>query len=1012
MLQESQKSSQETSYQAESAGDVQDTDVTARPRRLAAVWQGLRRLCRHPAGLAGLLIVGLYVVLALAGKLLAPYSYTAQDLMTTLHPPSAEHWFGTDQFGRDVFSRVIVGSRDILVLAFSATALGLFLGVTVGLVAGYFRGWIDDWLMRAMDILLAFPTLLLALLILSTLGPSLINVIIGIGIVAMPPIARVVRSVVLAVRELEFVDAARLRGETNLYIMAREILPNVRGPIIVEASLNVSYAILIGSALSFLGMGVQPPAPDWGLQVSEGRTFILTAPWVMIFPSLAIASLVIGVNLLADGLSTALDPASIPAKLPRTPDPVLLPVEPHAHTSVKSTEKPVVQINNLHVAYHQHGQWVNVVHGVSLAIGRGETFGLVGESGCGKSTTALAIMNYLGRNGRMSGGQVLVQGQDVGMMSADELRCMRGQHIGMVYQNPMAALNPSLRIDVQIMELVRLHEQVDAPTARQQALAMLDRVHMPDPEAIMRRYPHQLSGGMQQRVVIAMALITNPDLLIMDEPTTGLDATTAAAVLDLVSELKQSFDSAILYISHDLHVIARVCDQVGVMYAGQLVESGSIDEVFRQPQHPYTRDLLECVPRLDRHYRHGRLRTIEGRVPLPTHLPPGCVYHPRCRFSHDRCRQEAPDLLGKQQHSHSVRCFFAQEIAARRSHEGIETDQDVLHLVDGQQHDRQIPMLAISHVSKYYGNQRPAVLAGQQRMVRAVNSVSLTIHEGETFALVGESGCGKTTLGRCVVGLLKPTEGRMLFRSNDVAMLAAARPDHVRRALQMVFQQPDTTLNPHHAVGLMLDRTLQRFGMKNHSERHIRIIELLTAVRLDASYAWRYPGQLSGGEKQRIAIARAFVGAPDLIVCDEAVSALDVSVQAAILNLLVDLKRERNCAYLFVSHDLGVVRYIADRIGVMYLGQLVEMGTAAQVFASPGHPYTEALLSAVTTGDSSEHPSIRLSGPLPSPANPPGGCPFHTRCPRKIGPICEQVAPSWQNVGDGHWIACHIPLHE
>ncbi|NCC31884.1 MAG: ABC transporter ATP-binding protein, partial [Chloroflexia bacterium] len=726
-------------------------------------------------------------------------------------------------------------------------------------------------------------------------------------------------------------------------------------------------------------------------------------------------SLVIGVNLLADGMSTAFDPASMSDRQLRSPDPAptLLPRAPHAHALLASPENPVLQIKDLHVAYHQHGRWVNVVHGVSLTIRPGETFGLVGESGCGKSTTALAIMNYLGRNGRISGGQVLVQGQDVGTLSADELRRLRGRRIGMVYQNPMAALNPSLRIDVQVMELVRLHEEVDEAAARQRALAMLERVHMPDPEAIMRRYPHQLSGGMQQRVVIAMALITNPALLIMDEPTTGLDATTAAAVLDLINELKQTFDTAILYISHDLNVIARVCDHVGVMYAGQLVESGAIDTVFRRPRHPYTLDLLECVPQLDRHYRHGRLRTIEGRVPLPTQLPSGCVYHPRCRFSHDRCRQEEPDLVASiEPPSHAVRCFFADQIAARRSHERLQTDQDVLQLVDGRQQEPQMPMLAIDTLAKAYGNQPAAFFGRQQRMVRAVNNVSLTVHEGETVALVGESGCGKTTLGRCVVGLLTPSAGSIVFQGSDVTLPASERPDHVRRAVQMVFQQPDTTLNPHHAIGHILDRTLQRFGLKNGAERQSRVSELLTSVRLDASYAWRYPSQLSGGEKQRVAIARAFASAPDLIVCDEAVSALDVSVQAAILNLLVDLQRERHCAYLFVSHDLGVVRYIADRIGVMYLGRLVEMGTAAQVFAAPSHPYTAALLSAVIAADPSEQPPIRLTGSLPSPANPPTGCPFHTRCPRKIGSICEEVLPPSQDAGGGHTIACHLPLDE
>lgn len=664
----------------------------------------------------------------------------------------------------------------------------------------------------------------------------------------------------------------------------------------------------------------------------------------------------------------------------------------------KEKQMSILELNNLHVAYRISGRWTDVVRGVSLDIQRGETVGIVGESGCGKSTVAFSVMNYLGGNGRISDGEILYQGQDLSQLSDAEVRAIRGKKIAMVYQNPLSALNPSLRIGRQIAEVVRLHEGLDKRTASDKALDILKKVHMPAPDSVMNRYPHQLSGGMQQRVVVAMALITNPDLLIMDEPTTGLDVTTEAAVLDLVNELKHEYDAAILYISHNLGVIAEVCDRVNVMYAGQVVESGSVDEIFRQPSHPYALDLLECVPRLDWHYQEQPLRTIDGRVPLPTELPAGCIYAPRCRFAQDRCHQEQPELLNGNSDERMVRCFFVDEVAAAA---GESTDSGPR--TTAQVSDK--TLLNLTDLRKYYPYQ------GQQ--VKAVDGINFEIKEGETFSLVGESGCGKSTLGRCVVGLLTPTDGKLTYDGEDVGVDAAERSDEVRQAMQVVFQNPEATLNPQHRIGRILGRTLQFFGVNSSNERQQRVEKLLEGVRLDGSFAKRYPKQLSGGEKQRIAIARAFAGDPDLIVCDEAVSALDVSVQASILNLLVDLKEERQCAYLFISHDLAVVRYISDRIGVMYLGQLMEIGTSEQLFNGPSHPYTEALLSAVQTPDAQTTTEpIRLEGSVPSPLNPPTGCPFNTRCPRKVGAICETDVPPWQDAGEGHGIFCHIPLDE
>lgn len=687
-----------------------------------------------------------------------------------------------------------------------------------------------------------------------------------------------------------------------------------------------------------------------------------------------------------------------------------------------TSQQPVLQVDNLHVAYRMGSRWVNVVRGVSFEIQRGETFGVVGESGCGKSTLAFSIVDYLGGNGRITDGQLSFLGQDLGKLSPAKKFELRGKRIGMVYQNPESALNPALLVGRQITEVVRHHEQLGGTKTRERVLNMLKKVHMPDPEAVLERYPHQLSGGMQQRVVIAMALITNPDLLIMDEPTSGLDVTTEAAVLDLVNELKQEFNSAILYISHNLGVIARVCDRVGVMYAGQMVESGQVEEIFHRPRHPYALDLLECVPRLDRHYSKGGLRTIPGRVPLPTELPRGCVYQPRCRFARDRCREERPPLIRVETletlntfngSDHRTRCFFSEELIGAKEESGDYSSN--AGMIQATNRHNTKSLLSLREMRKYYGGQqrRYIFFGAKQKPVKAVDGINMEIRQGETFSLVGESGCGKSTLGRCVVGLLAPTDGELTFQERNVGMLAAQRPPELRQAMQIVFQHPESTLNPRHKIGRIIGRTLEFFGMKDKTAREHRVAELLTAVRLDHTYADRYPRQLSGGEKQRVAIARAFAGAPNLVVCDEAVSSLDVSVQASILNLLVELKKEQQCAYLFISHDLSVVRYISDRIGVMYLGQMMEIGTVDQIFNAPSHPYTEALLSAVQVPDPTiQHTPIRLEGAVASPVNPPAGCPFNTRCPRKVGAICESEKPPWQHAGEGHGIYCHISLDE
>ena len=684
-------------------------------------------------------------------------------------------------------------------------------------------------------------------------------------------------------------------------------------------------------------------------------------------------------------------------------------------TQITQTTAPVLALEDVHIAYRSHGQWQDVVHGVSFSIDRGQTVGLVGESGCGKTSTAYAVMNYLGKQGKQSKGSIRFNGRDIQSFSRQEIRDIRGKKMCMVYQNPASSLNPALRIGQQMIEVLLRHEKLTPQQATERTVEMFHKVHLHHPEAILQRYPYQLSGGQQQRIVISMALLTNPDLLIMDEPTTGLDVTTESAVLRLISELKQEFDTAILYISHDLRVVAKVCDWVGVMYAGQLVEWGTAQAIFNEPRNPYTADLLACTPTLTQHYQSTRLRTIEGRVPLPHARPSGCIYAPRCRFAQTECNLSIPamhDLVnGDVAASHQVRCFRSDEI-----------QEQLLQIIPLQavsvsgkssiSSPSPQSLLAVENLNQHYKTARTLIdrlLLRSSNSFRAVDDLSLVIQQGEVFAVVGESGSGKTTTGRAIVGLLKPTDGTITFQENQLRPLVQERTTAERQSIQMVFQNTESTLNPNHTIGYILKRTLLRFGVTNSQERQKKVEQLLESVRLDASYAYRYPSQLSGGEKQRVAIARAFAGDPRLVVCDEAVSALDVSVQASILNLLIDLKEETQCSYLFISHDLSVVHYIADHVAVMYHGQVMESGTVDQVFEAPNHPYTAMLLDAISSVYDEE--SVIASASL-SEDQHSVGCPFHSRCPRKVVGLCEQVAPPVQSPSVGHTIRCHIPLNE
>ena len=656
---------------------------------------------------------------------------------------------------------------------------------------------------------------------------------------------------------------------------------------------------------------------------------------------------------------------------------------------------PALEFDELDVAYTVRGKDRQVLRGLSLRVYAGQSIGLVGESGCGKSTAALAAVNYLPRNGKITGGVVRITGKDVTELGGGELRRLRADRVSMVYQNPGAALNPSIKVGSQVAEAFTVRGSGRAE-ARERAHDALARVQIADPDSVMGRYPHQLSGGMQQRVVIAMALAKDPALLILDEPTTGLDATVEAEVLDLVAQLQTELRTSVLFISHNLGVIAKMCSRVGVLYAGRLVEEGPVEEVLQDPRHPYTVGLLRCIPRGGVRKDHGRLDTIPGFLPSLGAELTGCVFVDRCALADERCRAEEPPATAVAS-GHEARCWHhdrAQELPR------AEVADIALAAVERSGE----PVVRFDELGK--------VFSQHGHEVHALVAVSGEIWPGETLGLVGESGSGKTTLARALLGIVSPSSGGVDLDGTMLAPTFAKRSSDQLRALQIVFQNPDSALNRRHSVRRILLRSLEKLAGLRGAPAEARMRELTESVRLSERTLTQKPSQLSGGLKQRVAIARAFAGEPRLVVCDEPTSALDVSVQAAILNLLVELQAAGGVSFLFISHDLGVVRYISDRIAVLYLGRLMELGPAEVVFEGPHHPYTEALLSAVPTVDGGGRERIKLEGDIPSAASPPSGCVFHTRCPRKVGAVCEQVEPPLVEVEGGHLMRCHIPIDE
>jgi len=668
---------------------------------------------------------------------------------------------------------------------------------------------------------------------------------------------------------------------------------------------------------------------------------------------------------------------------------------------------PVLECRNLSISYFVRAGEIPAVIDFNLKLMPGEAHGVVGESGCGKSTVALAIMQYLGQNGRIVGGELLFNGRDMRTMSEEELRDLRGSKIAMVYQEPMASLNPAMKIGEQLAEVPVYHEGASMQDALARAEEMLANVNLPDPARIMDSYPHQISGGQQQRVVIAMALLSNPSLLLLDEPTTALDVTVEAGIVELIKEISAKFGTSMIYISHNLGLILETCDRITVMYSGEAVEVGDIDTVFNNMRHPYTRGLFASIPLPGADKNAHPLVAIPGQLPLPHQRPKGCNFGPRCQFFDEaRCDYGMIPMDKVDTGSeHYVRCSKWSEI-----------DWDATR----PKADERPPVepgdvvLRVDDLTKHYEIEDSALFVlggGETKTVKANEELNFIAREAETVAIVGESGCGKSTFAKVLMGLEEATEGEVVLGNLDLANLPVDKRDAKTIAkLQMVFQNPFDTLNPSHTVGGQIARVIRKFGVETDKDKvQDRVNELLDIVKLPRDFAKRRPRQLSGGQKQRVGIARAFAGNPEVVIADEPVSALDVSVQAAVTELLMDIQREHRTTLLFISHDLSVVRYLADRIVVMYLGKIMEQGTTDEIFAPPYHPYTEALLSAVPIADTHiEKRKVLLTGELPSPSNPPKGCPFSTRCPYVIEGLCETREPPLRRMADGHQIACHL----
>ena len=860
-----------------------------------------RLFLRNRASTVGLVILAVVVVCAIFGPLISPYGANDIDVPNALAAPSWSHLFGTDDLGRDVFSRVVLAASVSMRVAVIAVAIALLCGVTLGMIAGFAGGALDTVVMRIVDVMFAFPVMLLALAIVAILGPGVTSAMIAIGIVNIPIFARVARADTLRVRQTQYVQAAETMGVGTTRTLIRHVLPNISGPVIVQTSISLAFAILSEAALSFLGLGVQPPDPSWGRMLYDAQGFITTAWWMGVFPGLAILLTVFAFNLIGDGVRDVLDPRQRTllrnrATSRRRPAGPRRDVDTSPATASEGdtagddpgSDDAVLVVDDLVVGVGPR----EIVHGITFKVRPGRTLGIVGESGSGKSLSVLSATGLFDAPSAYVRGSSRLQGIEVIGGSPSTLRSLHGVRVGFVFQDPSSSLNPLLTIEEQLTEGPRRHLGLTRAQARERALGLLRDVNLPNPESRLRSYPHQLSGGQRHRVMIAIALACDPDVLIADEPTTALDVTTQAQIIDLVADLQRGRGMAVVWISHDLGVIGRIADDVIVMRSGRIVETGSVTEIFARPHDAYTRQLLDARP-----------------------------------------------LLSK---------------VADRPHGSVDkASTDPATSVAGPTSTDTTPALTISGLSVDFTIRGAA---GRQT-VHAVQDIDLTLARGTTLGIVGESGSGKSTVAGVLTGLVESGHGTSVRgtiaalvdgRSVEALDVRGADAATLRRGIAMVFQDPAASLDPRMTTATAIAEPLRTHGITSGREQtRRRAAELLDDVSLDRSFLDRYPHEMSGGQRQRVCITRALASDPEILILDESTASLDVSVQANVLRLLADLQRQKGLSFLFIGHDLAVVEQISDTVAVMQNGRVVESGPAPQILHSPATAYTESLLAAI-----------------------------------------------------------------
>jgi len=1048
----------------ESSPDIE----TDRPERL---W---RRFVRDRFAVVALVYLILLTAAAIAAPLIAPYKPNFADLSAINAGSSGAHWLGTDDLGRDILSRLIWGARVSLRATFEIVGMAIVVALPIGLIAGYFRGWFDTTVMRLMDALFSFPPLVLALTVAALLGANLNDAAIAIAVVFVPSFVRLIRGEVISVREETYIESSQSLGARPSRLIRSHIFPNVSSPVVIQVALALGFALLAEAGLSFLGLGAQPPTASWGNMLSEAYQFIFTNPTALIWPGLAITITVLAFNIAADGLRDALGreraisvrrarqlarwlrgrlvhsespPEETTVAAAGTRETAMTasatdPVTP-APVSV-GRSAPLLAVEHIRVEFNVRGEWLPVVEDVSFEVKPGQTIGLVGESGSGKTVSALAVMGLLPPGGRLAAGSVGFGGRELSAMGPKELRKLRGAEISMIFQEPMTSLNPAYSVGNQIAEQVRVHTGLSRKEAWAVAVEMLDKVEIPNAAKRAREYPHLFSGGMRQRVMIAMALSCQPKLLIADEPTTALDVTTQAQIIDLLRSLLEEQSMSMIFVTHDLGVIADVADEVVVMYAGQIVEEAPVRALYGRPRHPYTEALLASMPQMTP--AGMPLHAIPGRVPRPDEITESCRFRLRCDYAEERCAETSvalrPVQAGGSSDRHQLaRCLRQDELdlwrgggavtavavvpaptaRTRPSTPALETPVPAGRVTqsganapdDGAPHNEEAspsrPALEVSGLSKLFPI-RSGVLRRATGSVNAVDQVTVTISTGSTLGLVGESGSGKSTLARLVMRLIDPTAGTVRIDGIDVTSLKGSDLRNRRDLMQMVFQDPYSSLDPRHTVADTVGEPLVVHAEMSSAERTDRVVELLGQVGMGRSALERYPHQFSGGQRQRIAIARALAVHPRLLVCDEAISSLDVSTQAQVINLLRDLQADLGTAYLFIAHDLSVVHHISDRIAVMYLGQIVEEGPAEEVYSRPAHPYTAALLSAIPIPDPTGRENRRrvvLRGEVGDATTESIGCRFRARCAFAMD-VCSSVEPEPYQTPTGVSVRCHL----